>query len=597
MPHITVGENIAQLLDLASAPVLLTLLIAALLTGVSVPLYRSYRDRAQKMAEPEPETLSGLRVLAWILALVGIPLFAFILTAVIAIIATFDPVSLGKELRWHVLAFVGLITSLGALISAPLALIRVWTTERQTRISEQGHMTDRISKAVEHLGAEKTVKRDGVEESRPNIEVRIGGLLSLERIAQDSTAYDKGRDHVRVMEIICAYVRENAPARDAHDFPEPDWKPLKDDATEEERTAHLEAREIRFGGTVKNFFAKASIWAQTLPKPREDIALAVHIIGRRTPVQKRIEARWGPKAAADAECVFDTPCPELPELTEEEAPLGNTVIHAFNTDLTTWKKALATFKGYRPDLTNTSLQRLDLSSHDLSGCLLARARLEGADLKETRLQGANLQEALLDAADLTGARLEAADLRQTRLEAAYLAKARMQGADLEKARLDGASLLAALLQGADLTSARLEAACLVGTRLEGADLSGARLQGASHTGARLEGAVLKEVRLEGASFTGACLERADLRGARLEGASFINVDSIQGAALKQMSLFKGSLSEKQVTTTFGDASVTNLPGNMPRPAHWPSNELDKYDFYNEWAKWLADPDNYTPPMG
>jgi hypothetical protein len=40
--------------------------------------------------------------------------------------------------------------------------------------------------------------------TEPNIEVRIGAILSLERIAQDSTRYDNGRDHVRVMEILCA---------------------------------------------------------------------------------------------------------------------------------------------------------------------------------------------------------------------------------------------------------------------------------------------------------------------------------------------------------------------------------------------------------
>ncbi|MBP0481104.1 hypothetical protein [Sagittula salina] len=49
----------------------------------------------------------------------------------------------------------------------------------------------------------------------PKIEVRIGGLLSLERISQDSAAYDKGRDHIRVMEIICAYIRNNSPAQGA----------------------------------------------------------------------------------------------------------------------------------------------------------------------------------------------------------------------------------------------------------------------------------------------------------------------------------------------------------------------------------------------
>ena len=109
----------------------------------------------------------------------------------------------------------------GALIAALLgAPFLIWATViKQTTLNfqKEGHITDRISKAVEQLGAEKTLKmpKDNgegtVERTVPNIEVRIGGLLGLERIAQDSTRYDNGRDHVRVMEILCAYVRENAP--------------------------------------------------------------------------------------------------------------------------------------------------------------------------------------------------------------------------------------------------------------------------------------------------------------------------------------------------------------------------------------------------
>ncbi len=43
-------------------------------------------------------------------------------------IATKDP----DNLRWYVLSFVGLLTALGGIIGTPLALIRVWTNERQT---------------------------------------------------------------------------------------------------------------------------------------------------------------------------------------------------------------------------------------------------------------------------------------------------------------------------------------------------------------------------------------------------------------------------------------------------------------------------------
>ncbi len=63
---------------------------------------------------------------------------------------------------------------------------------------KEGHITDRISKAFEQLGAGNTVKLDiavpdrkwmTVERSEPGLELRIGSLLSLERIAQDSARY------------------------------------------------------------------------------------------------------------------------------------------------------------------------------------------------------------------------------------------------------------------------------------------------------------------------------------------------------------------------------------------------------------------------
>lgn len=154
----------------------------------------------------------------------------------------------------------GINLGAGALIVALLgAPFLIWSTvlKHQTlRYQKEGHITDRINKAVEQLGAEKTVKVRGkdaegkditIEETRPNLEVRIGAILSLERIAQDSTRYDRGRDHVRVMEILCAYVRENAPASSAQDHPFGEWEPLKDDPTEEERAAHLARRKERFG--------------------------------------------------------------------------------------------------------------------------------------------------------------------------------------------------------------------------------------------------------------------------------------------------------------------------------------------------------------
>ncbi|MBT4233714.1 MAG: pentapeptide repeat-containing protein, partial [Marinovum sp.] len=105
-----------------------------------------------------------------------------------------------------------------AASTVPFALIRVWindrtikAAERTTNAAEQGLITDRINTAVTGLGVEKTVKQTApngkiTENTDANIEVRLGAVYALERISQDSD-----RDHMQIMEILCAYIRTNAP--------------------------------------------------------------------------------------------------------------------------------------------------------------------------------------------------------------------------------------------------------------------------------------------------------------------------------------------------------------------------------------------------
>ena len=97
---------------------------------------------------------------------------------------------------------------LAALLSIPFVIWRVLIAQKQADIAEQGLITDRINKAVEQLGAEKTIKYGDHEKTVPNLEVRLGAIYAFERIAQDSL-----RDHIPIMEILCAYVRHNAPAK------------------------------------------------------------------------------------------------------------------------------------------------------------------------------------------------------------------------------------------------------------------------------------------------------------------------------------------------------------------------------------------------
>ncbi|GEM_PF-3813158 len=63
---------------------------------------------------------------------------------------------------------------------------------------------------ISTLGANKQPKFgewSDFQQTLPNLEVRIGSLYALERISQDSH-----RDYLQILEIICAYVRENSPA-------------------------------------------------------------------------------------------------------------------------------------------------------------------------------------------------------------------------------------------------------------------------------------------------------------------------------------------------------------------------------------------------
>ncbi|MDP5308253.1 pentapeptide repeat-containing protein [Paracoccus sp. 2205BS29-5] len=287
-----------------------------------------------------------------------------------------------------------------ALLSAPFLIWNTVIRHRALEFQKEGHLTDRLAKAVEQLGAEKTVKKDGVETTAPNLEVRIGGLLSLERIAQDSTAYDKGRDHVRVMEIICAYIRNNAPASDAVEFPLGDLDPLPDDATPEQRDTHLKYVNLRGheGGNLRD-------WYSSLPGPREDIMLALRILERRSDKQRRIEAAHGQEDVIEAPWVFAKSCPELPEPIEGE-PHGAAVIEAFKRKIEDWRDELSRYDGYRLDLRRTCLQGADMSRFRLAGSRLDGARLDGANFCGARLEGANLTSATLQGVLLTPGRLE-----------------------------------------------------------------------------------------------------------------------------------------------------------------------------------------------
>ena len=81
----------------------------------------------------------------------------------------------------------------------------------QRTIAAQGQITDRFAKAIELLGSAD-------ENSEPQMELRLGAIYSLERIARDSP-----RDHWTVMEVLTEYVRRHAPRKMTERVSDKSW--------------------------------------------------------------------------------------------------------------------------------------------------------------------------------------------------------------------------------------------------------------------------------------------------------------------------------------------------------------------------------------
>ncbi|MEI4231750.1 pentapeptide repeat-containing protein [Roseovarius sp. D22-M7] len=492
-----------------------------------------------------------------------------------------------------------------ALIGAPFVIWRSVVAQKTVNVTEQGHITDRINTAVEGLGAEKTVSRIGrivkvkapdghvrqeikwaggklkevegdkidaegdwqvFNETLPNLEVRIGAIYALERIAQDSD-----RDHVQIMEILCAYIRQNAPAPETDDWPVLEMKegeydgPLKADWEE-----RLEA------------FREKQVSAKAALRVREDIQVALTVIGRRSARQRRLEAGRG----KEADFSFDAP---FPEYDGPEERLSPDALDAYLEKLAAWKSDLEDYEGYRLDLRGTDLRGADLAERELQGAKLNGTYLQGADLVGARLQGAVLWQARLRGSRLRQARLQGADLMRAGLEGVFLWNAQLQGAKLWEARLQGANLGEARLQGANFAAARLQGVRLLEARLQGAKLWAARLQGANLRAARLQGAGLAEARLQGAF----------LGEARFDAHTSLTAAPLRGAAVRDVDFTTIPQIADHLQGIFGDASVTlpdgHGPGHESWPAHWPSVKLNPRDFVTQWQAWLKDLETEDPP--
>jgi hypothetical protein len=260
----------------------------------------------------------------------------------------------------------GRLLTLGAGLLAAGALV---FTARNFILSREGQVTDRYTKAVEQLGSKE-------------LDVRIGGIYALERIARDSD-----KDHPTVMEVLTAFIREHSR--------EP-WPVDSDGAQHGEK------------------------------KTRPDVQAAVTVVGRRDAKRdiRRIDLTGADLTRANLRGAYLALPANVARLLWAADALPADVFPG-GTDLTDAHLVGA-------DLDRANLRRANLRRADLTDAFLVSAHLDGADLTFATLAGANL-----DGADLTDTRLARADLTRVDLRGAILTGT-FTHMDLESAELLGA---------------------------------------------------------------------------------------------------------------------------------------------------------------
>jgi hypothetical protein len=230
---------------------------------------------------------------------------------------------------------------------------------RTNEIAEQGQVTDRYTKAIEQLGSDK-------------LDVRIGGIYALERIARDSAT-----DRPAVMEVLTAFIREHSRE---HLDPSKPGRP-----------------------------------------PRPDVLAAVTVVRRRN-ADRDIQ----PLNLADAYLVRTS----LAGANLDNADL--TRADLTRADLSGADLSGANL--YLAQLIDADLRHATLSGANLNAANLHDAMLDGADLTGADLSVSDLSLAILIRANLTDADLGGAFLGGATLEGAELAGADLSEANLTDAK-------------------------------------------------------------------------------------------------------------------------------------------------------------------
>ena len=294
--------------------------------------------------------------------------FLTALAIVVALVAVIVPIwqwyaeerVIGDTVTYPHAALVNpLIAGIGAALLIYAAIRQAWTANRQANIASQRHeaqtkadqqrrITDTFSKAVEQLASDK-------------MEVRLGGIYTLERLAGEAPATPNGADRTAkegsgpapdlywtVLENLTAFVRERTQRTEVERALKPPGKRIA------ERAYSLWENAGQPDGRSEEFWREAVDQETQGEPPATDIAAVLTVIRGRSEEHRAEETK-------------------------------------------DWRVI---------DFRQVGLRRANLREAHLERADLREAHLEGADLYGAHLKHANLDRAHFERAQLGGAHLQ-----------------------------------------------------------------------------------------------------------------------------------------------------------------------------------------------
>jgi uncharacterized protein YjbI with pentapeptide repeats len=359
--------------------------------GVSVVRQLLSNARASPSVGRLVAGLVGVLVVLGLLYLVIVPL-----PERVAVTEGLKPTDAREEVgrvRTAMLAGIAcLIAMSGALLTALTYRLNRLVAEQTHERDRESQITERFTRAIDQLGHDK-------------LDVRLGGIYALERIARDSMA-----DHPQVVEVLTAYVREHARLPEEADDPE----------------------EVPGGVTT-------------------DVQAALTVLARRRTAHEADAPRL------DLACT-DLRGARLARASFDGADLQGAWLTA--ADFSGASMRLAVLNSCR--LEHATFSSACLAHADLSKALLRETDLADANLTDATMRGTRLNDAFLYKADLSRANLTRAVLDGADFDQAVLTLASLRRVDAGDASFTEADLQGAKLMGADLSRVNLDQADLTG---------------------------------------------------------------------------------------------------------------------------------------